>query len=274
MTDQEYSNLYAKQHAIYERRAYPIFLRALHEQVKPTLDWITKQNDVNVPLDALVVPAIWRKPITEVYEMIGMLTAKREYFYQRSTDKGVLDFLIAKWREIFYYYAINYSYRVESELSETTKDTIRRALAACYELNLNADQTAAYIRKSVYNEISRSRAVLISRTETTSAASLGKMTGAKQWLSDNNQKGYKKFIGREDARERGRETDTMHWALNDQIIPMEEDFKFTDANGSTSYGAMPGDTRLPANQRIQCRCTLLYMSERRYNRLIAERNTQ
>lgn len=252
MTTEEYSNRYAKQHAIYERRAYPVFLRALHDQVQPSIDWIVKQQEVNPPLDALVVPAIWRKPMIEVYQMIGMLAAKREYFNMVATDKGVLDFLVAKWRAIFYEYALNYSYRIENELSETTKETIRRTLAVAYEMNLNADQTAALIRKQVYNEISRSRAVMISRTETSTAANLGKDVGARQWLSDNDQKGYKQYIGREDSRERGRTTDTMHWHLNDTIIPIDDNFTFTDENGVTSYAPMPGSTTLPANQRINC----------------------
>lgn len=261
MTNEEYSALYAKQHKRYERRAYPIFLRALHEQIQPTLTWIKDNNDVTPPLDALVVPAIWRKPMVEVYEMIGNLAARREYFYMRSTDKGVLDFLVNEWRVIFYNYAINYAYRIENELSETTKETIRRSLAESYELGYNADQTAAYIRKRVYNEISRSRAVMISRTESNTAASLGKMTGGKQWLKEQNQQGYKEFIGREDERERH-----THFELNNDIIPIDEPFKF-----GTEYAQYPGDVNLSARERINCRCTFIIMSARRYERLQAER---
>jgi hypothetical protein len=272
MTNEEYSNIYAKQHAIYERRAYPIFLRALHEQITPTLKWITDNQSVDVPLDALVVPSVWRNPIVNVYEMIGMLAARREYFFMRATDKGALDFLIEAWRQVFYLYSINYAYRIENELSDTTKEEIRRALQYSYENNLNADQTASYIRKKVYNEISRSRAVMIARTETTTAASLGKETGAKSWLKEQGQTGYKQWIGRGDNRERGFETDTMHFHLNDQIIPINENFVFTDSDGVTSYGSIPGDTNLPANQRINCRCTLIYMSQRRYERMQAEAN--
>ena len=263
MTNEEYSNLYAKQHARYERRAYPIFLKALHEQITPTLKWITENQSVEVPLDALVVPAIWRTPMVEVYEMIGMLAAKREYFFMRDAEKGVLDFLVAKWREIFYFYSINYAYRIENELSETTKEEIRRALTTAYELNLNTDQTAALIRKQVYNQISRSRAVMIARTETNTAASLGKMTGGKSWLEEQGQKGYKEFIGRADERERH-----THFELNNDIIPIDEPFKF-----GTEYAQYPGDVTLSAGERINCRCTFLIMSQRRYERIIAGRNT-
>jgi len=262
MTNEEYSNLYAKQHARYERRAYPIFLRALHEQIQPTIDWIKVNGPDNPPLDALVVPAIWRDPMVEVYQMIGMLAARREYFFMRNTDKGALDFLIEAWRQVFYTYAINYAYRQESELSETTKNEIRYALSVAYDNNLNTDETAAYIRKRVYNEISRSRAVMIARTETGTAASLGKMTGGKSWLSEQGQKGYKEFIGRADERERH-----THWELNNDIIPIDEPFKF-----GTDLAQFPCDVNLSAAERINCRCSFLIMSERRYNRLMAERS--
>lgn len=261
MTNEEYSNIYADQHRRYERRVYPIFLKALREQINPTLKWIIDNNDVNPPLDALVVPAVWRDPIVKAYEMIGMLSAKREYFFMRSTDKGALDFLIEAWRQIFYFYSINYAYRIENELSETTKEEIRRALQYSYENNLNADQTATYIRKKVYNEISRSRAVMIARTETTTAANLGKDTGARQWLKEQDQKGYKQWIGREDERERH-----THWELNNDIIPIDDDW-----NVGTDRAGMPGDTRLSAGNRINCRCTQVYMSQRRYERLMSER---
>lgn len=262
MTNEEYSNLYAKQHARYERRAYPIFLRALHEQIALTIKWISDNQDVNPPLDALVVPAIWRKPMVEVYEMIGLLSARREYFFMRSTDKGALDFLIEVWRQEFYMYAINYAYRIENELSETTKEEIRYALSVAFDNNLNSDQTAAYIRKRVYNEISRSRAVMIARTETTTASNLGKEKGARQWLKETDQKGYKQWIGREDERERH-----THWELNNDIIPIDQDW-----NVGQDLANMPGDVRLSAGNRINCRCTQIFMSQRRYERLMAEQS--
>lgn len=261
MTNEEYSNLYAKQHRRYERRAYPIFLKALHEQIQPTIDWIKVNGAQNPPLDALVVPASWRDPMVEVYQMIGMLAARREYFFMRNTEKGALDFLIEAWRQVFYTYAINYAYRQENELSETTKNEIRYALSVAYDNNLNTDETAAYIRKRVYNEISRSRAVLISRTESTTASNLGKYTGAKSWLSESGQNGYKEWIGRNDGRERH-----THIEMNDQIIPIDD---LWNIDGEKALN--PGDVTLSAAERCNCRCTSIYMSQRRYERLQAER---
>lgn len=261
--------LYARQHLQYERRMYPIFLRALRKQIEPVLAWINEFG-IDPPLEALIKPSIFRLPIKQAYEMVGITAARREYYYMRGMDsKGFIEFLLDKWRELFAEYATTYAYRIENELSETTKDEIRLALKDAYDQNFNASKTAGLIRKRVYNEISRQRAVMIARTEATTASNLGKEIGAREWLKETNQAGFKQWVGREDSRERGFGTDHGHWAMNDDIIPMEQDWELTDAKGIVSYGKMPGDTRLPANQRIRCRCTQIFLSERRYNRMMA-----
>lgn len=269
------SELYEQQHERYTKGVYPIFLKALKQELAPTIEFIRRTGNTEPPLDILVNPNIWIRPMQDAYELVGTLAAKREYYAIRGADqqKRILDFLIDAWRAIFLDYATNYAYRIDNELSETTKEEIRKALREGYEMGLNADRMATYIRRKVGGQISRARAVIISRTETATAANLGKRTGAESWLKETGQQGYKQWIGREDARERGRETDTMHWRLNNTILPIDEPFTFTDPEGVTSRGMMPGDTNLPANQRINCRCTLVYMSERRYRR-IQEENKQ
>jgi hypothetical protein len=246
---------------------YPIFLSALRKQIEPVLAWVAEFG-INPPLDALIKPSVFRIPIRQAYEIVGTLAAKREYYYMREMEgKGFIDFLVDKWRALFNDYATTYAYRIENDLSETTKEEIRIALRYAYENTLNANQTAAYIRKSVYNEISRTRAVMIARTEATTASNLGKEIGAKEWLKETGQAGYKQWLGRGDSRERGFGTDHGHWDLNNDIIPIEQDWTLVDGKGVVSHGQRPGDTRLPANQRIRCRCTQLFMSARRYERM-------
>jgi len=255
-------DLYEKQLKRYAVRTYPIFLRALQSQVNPVVEYIRRTGNVDPPLDILVIPNVFIRPIQQSYEMVGLLSAKRQfYLMQRTENKAAIDFLIDAWKAIFLDYATNYAYRIDNELSETTKEEIRRALAEAYEQGLNADKTATYIREKVGRKISRSRAVLISRTESATAANLGKRTGAESWLSENNEKGYKQWIGRNDGRER-----ITHIELNDDIIPMEQDFRV-----GNDKGQYPGDVRLSADERCNCRCTVIYLSERRYNRMMEER---
>lgn len=258
-------DLYEKQLKRYAVRTYPIFLRSLQSQVNPVVEYIRRTGNTNPPLDILVMPNVFIRPIQQSYEMVGMLAAKRQFYLMQGTEnKAIIDFLIDAWRSVFLDYATNYAYQIDNELSETTKEEIRQALAEAYEQGLNADRTATYIREKVGRRISRSRAVLISRTESATAANLGKRTGAESWLTENNEKGYKQWIGRNDGRER-----TTHIQLNDDIIPMDNNFMV-----GNDKGQYPGDVNLSADERCNCRCTVIYMSERRYNRIISERKSK
>lgn len=253
------SELYEQQLERYAKRTYPIFLRALVEQIRPVIEFIRRTGNVEPPLDILINPNIWIRPMQTAYEMVGTTSARREYYLMRATEnKAILDFLVDAWRAVFIDYSTNYAYRIMNELSETTKDEIRSALRESYDRALNANQTARYIQQKVGRQISRSRAVLIARTESATAANLGKMTGAKSWLEETGQKGYKQWIGRADGRER-----STHYALNDKIIPIDDDF-FVGGERAMA----PGDTRLSAEERCNCRCTVQYMSERRYRRMM------
>jgi len=259
------SELYEKQHKRYAVRVYPIFLRALQKQIQPVIDFIRRTGDTNPPLDLLIQQGDFKIPMNEAYEIIGQLSAKRQYYAIRAADgevKALLSFLTEVWRKIFYDYSTDYAYRIDNELAETTKQEIRNALTYSYDNQLNADQTAAYIQKKVGREISRQRAVLIARTETTTASNLGKITGARSWLSEAGQKGYKQWIGRGDDRER-----STHIALNDTFLPIDDHFS---VGGSPALA--PGDVELPAKERCNCRCTCIYLSERLYNRLMRDQN--
>lgn len=256
------SSTYNKQHKLYVKRVRPLFLRALNLQLQSVLQWM-ETSTMEPPLDLLVDPKLFRTALKQAYEMVGITAARREYYYQKkSEDKGIIDFLVDKWRQVFTNYALNYAYQVESDLSETTKEQIRTALAEARELGLNQDRTITYIKRAVGGVINRQRATVIAITETTTASNLGKEVGAKEYFKETNQGGYKQFIGREDARERH-----SHFALNDTYLPIDENWTFTDEEGRTSYGLRPGDTSLPARERVRCRCTQLFLSERRYNRL-------
>lgn len=262
MTSKQAAQQFAKQHLIYERKIRPLFRKALIVQVEPVIRWL-QFNVGEPPLDALIDKTVFRKPMVTAYNTVGKTAAKRSYYLIRELDgsKAAIEFLVDLWSKIFRDYALNYAYRIENELSETTKDDIRKALADARELGYNTDETINLIRKRVQGQISRFRSALIARTEATTAANLGAEQGAKSWLAEQNQKGYKEYIGRADDRE--RET---HRALNGTIIPMDEKFSF-----GGSLGNLPGDTTLPAKERVQCRCSCIFISERRYLRMMANK---
>ena len=255
-------NIYAGQHLLYAKRIRPIFLNALQRQIEPVIQWL-EANLGDPPLDALLDSKIFRLPMVSAYGMVGQLSAKRSYYLMRESEGGikasVIDLFIDLWAKIFRDYALNYAYRIENELTETTKEEIRRSLAEGRELGYNNFRLATLMRKNVQGQISRSRAILIALTESTTASNLGAEEGAKSWLKEQGQKGYQQWLGRDDGKERH-----THVALNDKIIPIGDKW---NVGGEFAY--MPGDTKLSAKERCKCRCTRLFMSERRYLRMQA-----
>ncbi len=261
MTRNQYAKQYAKEQAAYERRLYPIFSRALKAQVAPVINYMERNPFATVPVDLLIQPDYFLNAYKRAYEEVGIIAAKREYSFQRRefTGKdGIFDFLVEGWRQYFVEYATNYAYQVQSDLTETTRRLIREALAEAYNSGLAGNPLINYLKKKA-QVISRNRAKVISRTETTTIANVAKELGAREWLTAQGETGYKQWVGRNDKRERH-----THRAVNDKIIPMDGLF---DLGGEQC--SRPGDLVLSAKERVQCRCVLMFMGERRALRLIA-----
>lgn len=262
MTEQQQiANQYAKEHKNYEKRARPVFLNAVRKNALPAIEWIDLNGAEDVPLDLLVAQNDWVIPMQQAYLMIAPLAAKREYYYQKRVKATAIDILLNVWYDIFRDYATSYAYRIMNELTETTRETIRDAIKEGYELKLNGSQLSAYIRKKVMGEISRNRANVIARTESTTASNLGKEQGAKSYFEQQGTKGYKEWVGRNDGRERH-----THIALNDTVIPIDD--KYTVG---TEQALRPGDLDLSAKERCNCRCTQMFMSAERYRRMQANK---
>lgn len=248
---------YENQRRNYEKRIRPLFIKALTQQVHPVIRWL-EVNPGLPPIEALINTQIFVQPMIKSYQMIGNLSAKREYYYQRKQDgtKAITDFLSNLWETVINEYARSYAYRITNELSATTIETIQQALKEGYEAKLNNNQLAAYIRKKVQGTISKLRATLIARTESTTAANKGKEEGARSYFKEQGIKGYKEWIGRNDGRER-----PTHIRNNGSTIPIDEDFEV-----GTDLGLTPGALTLSAKERCNCRCTVIYMSERAFLR--------
>jgi hypothetical protein len=228
----------------------------MRKQIHPVISWL-EINPGLPPIEALIQSDVYVKPMLLSYRTVGLLAAKREYYNQRNLDgKGIIDILSDAWAKIINNYASEYAYRITNELTQTTIREIQNALAYGYEQTMNNNQLAAYIRKRVQNEISRQRATLIARTESTTAANLGKEEGAKTYFNEQGIIGYKLYIGRNDGKER-----IDHLELNDTLIPIDENFDF-----GGELAPRPGAVSLSAAQRCNCRCVIQYMSERAANR--------
>lgn len=100
--------------------------------------------------------------------------------------------------------------------------------------------------------ISRSRAALIARTETHSAASFANHSYHELLKRDTGSKMLKKWVATGDARTR-----STHASANGQVVDMDEDF---------TIGGMPmgfaGDSRGGSKNVINCRCVIVYADEK------------
>ena len=117
--------------------------------------------------------------------------------------------------------------------------------------NLTLPQIAKLVSDK-FLPISRSRAALISRTETHNAASFANHSYHGILQKETGSKMLKKWVATNDARTR-----STHAAANGQVVDMDEDF---------TVGGMPmsfaGDSRGGAANVINCRCVIVYADER------------
>lgn len=131
-----------------------------------------------------------------------------------------------------------------TEVTETTRDQIIRAVRKGYEDGLGQRGTASYILDLV-PQISSYRAEMIARTETHGAANYGSQEAAKQtglplsreWLAA--------------ADDRTRDT---HREANGQVVGMDDTFRVGDSDL-----AFPGDPSGPGDEVINCRCAVGYI---------------
>lgn len=122
-----------------------------------------------------------------------------------------------------------------------TRQNILRAIARGYVDGLGQDGIADRILE-VLPDISKARARVIARTETHGAANYGALQGAIATGQNMN----KEWIAAGD--ERTRET---HVAADAQIVGIADNFQI-----GSSFMAYPGDPSGPAEEVINCRCTL------------------
>ena len=252
---------YERFHKTAWKEIAPIFRKALNQSVKPTLDFIN-----NFGLDALniVTPPInsnvWTLAYNQSYELLGMKSARKEFYRQRNLDglyqekSSAIELLIDVWSSILRDYALNYTYLISRELNARTIAIIQKALGDTLALGLDSQGAIRLFEKTLRGEL-RLRTGLISRTEAMRISNLGKDVGARSYLDNIEGQSYKVWLGRADKRER-----QTHIDENNTLIELESKF---DVGGFLAD--RPGDTNLPASEVINCRCTVSYLSQNRYN---------
>ena len=130
------------------------------------------------------------------------------------------------------------------KITDTTKRTIILILQQGTQEGWGIEKIVSEILRKT-TEVNRDRARTISRTEVGRAANAGKILAAKTLEVAMD----KKWIGAKDKRER-----KSHWLMNDESVDMDAKF----SNGMMA----PGDPSAPANETVNCRCTMTFKVKR------------
>jgi len=243
-----YADKWKAQHGGYERFAYKKFNAALKEQIRPVIDHVKHYGGVSATLADMLIK---KQPIEDayrtVYLKIGVLhaasTMRSVNSLGRSLKSGT-GFFSEQWNRLMSLFYTTHSAQRISDVTETTRERVRKVLDDSQDLPIS--QQATYITDTLgAGDFNRNRALMIARTETTTAANYGASLGnesadyetAKQWLAI------------EDANTRPDHTDA-----DGQVVP-NTDF-FTVGGYSMYY---PGDISAPAKEVCNCRCTAVYV---------------
>ena len=151
--------------------------------------------------------------------------------------------------------------QLAADITETTKEQIRRFLIQSAEQNLTLPQTIALLRTSGITDY---RAELIARTETGRAANIGSMVGA----TSTGLVTIKEWIAARDNRTRREPRDhTDHLIMDGTKLPMEKQFQVPNNQVGLGFELMdhPCDSKASAANVCNCRCTLGYEAVRGAN---------
>jgi len=151
--------------------------------------------------------------------------------------------------------------QLASDITNTTKEQIRRFLIQSAEQNLTMPETIALLRTSGITDY---RAELIARTETGRAANIGSMVGA----TSTGLVTIKEWISARDNRTRREPRDhTDHLNMDGVKLPMEKQFHVPNNQVGLGYELMdhPCDSKASAANVCNCRCTLGYEAVRGAN---------
>lgn len=143
-----------------------------------------------------------------------------------------------------------------ANMSRTTTESIMRTI----ERGMEESQTIQDIAKNIKDiaSVSAGRAMTIARTETLVANSLGESL-AREAAAEYIPKMVKVWINANDDRVRGNpsgeypDSKADHWSLMGEIVDQDEKF----SNGLD----FPRDPRGDAGEVINCRCSILAVSE-------------
>ena len=252
---QDYRKLYANALKQYS----PKFKKELQKQV----DTYCRTQNFNAISDKSL-----KKTIYKLHLAMGTKMALISESAVKKSVKGVyVPFEFKSQKTDAYQYAIIQVLqndgldKLASDITETTKEQIRRFLIEAAQKNYTLPETIALLKTAGITDY---RAELIARTETGRAANIGSMVGA----TSTGLVTIKEWIAARDNRTRREPRDhTDHLIMDGTKLPMEKQFHVPNNQVGLGYELMdhPCDSKASAANVCNCRCTLGYEAVRGAN---------
>ena len=250
---QDYKKLYANALKQYS----PKFKKELQNQVNT----YCRTLDYNAISDKAI-----KKTIQKLHLAMGVKMAQISSKVVKRSVKGHYEALEVKSAEtdLFSYTILQYLQtqgldQLAYDITNTTKDQIRRYLVQSAEQNLTLPETIVLLRGAGITDY---RAELIARTETGRAANIGSMVGA----TSTGLVTVKEWIAAKDNRTRRIPRDQFdHLNMDGTKIPMDATFKLQNKKGGFDFMLHPCDSSGSAGDVCNCRCTLGYEAQRDKN---------
>lgn len=243
-----YHKTYLKLHSEYETFAYPLVKQALDDQIKPVLKWLNKDNFDALPayVDYLLSTVPMKEALQPIYETVGVSAARFSYdWVQRSGERKDISFMSENWlQQIIEWFLLNAGNKIAG-ITATTIERIKQVITDAIALNLSRREQAKYIEETLADPaFNRKRALVIARTESTTAANFGIQLGAES----SDYVTEKIWIATLDKR-------TRH---SHRVAGMSPAIRPQDSfNVGGVLMLYPGDPAAPADEVVNCRCVLL-----------------
>ena len=247
---QDYRKLYANALKTYS----PKFKKELQKQV----DTYCRTQNYNAISDKAL-----KKTIQKLHVAMGVKMAQISNKVVKRSVKGIYEAFETKsaQTDLFAYVILQYLEnqglsQLAYDITETTKEQIRRFLIQASEKNYTLPETIALLRVSGITDY---RAELIARTETGRAANIGSMVGT----ASTGLVTLKEWISARDNRTRRIPRDQFdHLNMDGIKIPFDAKFKLQNKKGGFDLMLHPCDSSGSAGDVCNCRCTLGYEAQR------------
>ncbi len=246
-----------------EEAATPIVSKTLTSLMRDMLAQYESDDMVSLPTDASERVG---KMLNDVYEIAMRETGQnlvddlKDCFPQLETkqdEESLFEKLVAEYLERFGAAKI-------FQITETTRKQIMGVINEGQKEGLGSQQIADLVRAAIPS-FSRSRSMLIARTETHGSSQFASLRTAQQ----STRPLVKTWNSVEDARTRSILMDDTHdhRVIDGQRVALEQSFMVPTIFGTKEPLLYPGDPNGTAGNVINCRCSMTFRRASREDQL-------